>query len=69
MDLDDAVAALVQEVPVMRDGHNRARIGFQVIAQPAHRVQVQVVGRLVEQQDIGLLQDDARQVDAGLFAA
>ena len=69
VDLDDAVTALIQKIAVMRDGHDRARIGLQVIAQPAHCVQVQVVGRLVEQQDIGLLQDDARQVDAGFFAA
>ena len=69
VDLDHAVAALVDEPAVMGNDHDRAAVGLEVVAQPVHRVHIQMVGRLVEQQDVGLLQNDAREVDARLFAA
>ena len=69
VDFDDAVAALVDEPAVMRDDEHRAVIAFEVIAEPVHRVHVEVVGRLIEQQHIGLLQNDTREVDARFFAA
>ena len=69
VNLDHTVAALVNEPAVVRNNHHRAAIGLEVTAQPIDRVHVQMVGRLVQQQNVGLLQDDARQVDARLFAA
>ena len=59
----DAVAAIqlqnppghvVQKVAVVRDRDDRARIGLQVPLQPRYRLRVQVVGRLVQQQDVWL---------------
>ena len=40
-----------------------------VVLQPLHAAQVQMVRRLVEQQDVRLLEQQARQVHARLFAA
>ena len=42
---------------------------LQIIAQPVHSVHVEVVGRLIEQQHIGLLKNDAGEVNARFFAA
>ena len=69
VDLDHAVAALVDEPAVMGNDHDRTAVGLKVISQPVDRVHIQVVGRLVEQQDVGLFQNDAREVDARLLAA
>ena len=69
VDFDDAVAALVDEPAVMRNDHDRAAVALQIAAEPVHRIHVEVVGRLVEQQHVGLLENDAREVDARFFAA
>ena len=52
-------------------GHqdDAAREVFQVVLQPGHRLGVQVVGRFVEQQHVGLAEQQARQGDAALFTA
>ena len=69
VNLDHAVAALVDEPAVMRDNEHRTAVILEVIAQPVHRIHVKVVGRLIQQQHIGLLQNNAREVDARFFAA
>ncbi len=53
----------------MGDGQHRALVPFQIALQPLGGVQVQVVGGLVQQQDVGVLQDEPGQVDPGLFTA
>ena len=53
----------------MRDRDHGALVGIQKIAQPLDRVQIQMVGRLVEQKDVRIFQNDAREVDAGFLAA
>ena len=51
-------ADLLQEGRVMaHDEHRRARQPLQVILQPRNGLAVQVVGRLVQQQDVGIDQD------------
>ena len=69
VNLDHAVAALVDEPAVMRDDEHRAAVILEVIAQPVHRIHVKVVGRLIEQQHVGLLKNDAGEIDARFFAA
>ena len=51
----------------MGDHEHRAGIFLQVVFQPAHAFCVEVVGWLVEQQDVGLLNQQAGQRDAALF--
>ncbi len=53
----------------MGDGDDRAGVTLQVLFQPGDRLGVEVVGRLVEQQDIGLLQQEAHQGHAPPLAA
>ena len=59
----------VEEEPVVRDEDDRVRVLGQVAFEPVARVEIEVVGRLVEQQQAGLLQQQLRQRDAHLPAA
>ena len=69
VDFNHAVAALVDKPAVMRDNEHGAAVILQIIAQPVHSVHIEVVGRLIEQQHIGLLKNDAGEVNARFFAA
>ena len=53
-DFDDAVADAVEEFTVVRDGQNCARVVAQLILKPAQCLEVQVIGRLIEHQQIRL---------------
>jgi hypothetical protein len=52
----------------VRDQEHPAREGSQVLLEPRARLEVEVVGRLVEQQDVGPLEDGPAQGDAHLPA-
>ncbi len=69
---DDVVARLGREVEVVQRGEDGDAVVGEV-AQHAHRVElrgdVEVVGRLVEQQERGLLREGAREVHALALAA
>jgi hypothetical protein len=47
----------IQHVPVVRDDYDRALIRFQIRFKPRDRIDVQVVGRFVEEEDIGSLEE------------
>jgi len=49
-------------------GDDRAGVALQVVLQPGHRLGIQVVGGLVQQQDVRLLQEQAAQCHAALLA-
>ena len=66
---NDALHDLIEEIAVMRDRQDRSLEVTDVVLQPLHAAQVQMVRRLVEQQDVRLLEQQARQVHARLFAA
>ena len=53
----------------MRDEQHRAVVVFQVILEPLDRLDVQVVGRLVQQENRGPAQQQFRQLDAHAPAA
>ena len=53
----------------MRDGDDGALVGTQVLFQPGDRFGVQVVGGLVQQQDVGFGQQQAGQGHAAAFTA
>ena len=63
------LGGVVQEVAVMGNGHHSARVALQKLLQPVHRFGVQVVGRLVEQEHVGLGQEQAAQGHAAFFTA
>ena len=53
----------------MGDGQDRARVLGQVLLEPLHALGVEVVGRLVEQQQVGLLEQQLAQRDPAPLAA
>ena len=69
VELEDPLRHVVQEVPVVGDRHHGARVLLQVLLQPLHALRVQVVGRLVEQQQVRLGQQQRAQRDPAPLAA
>ena len=55
---------IVEEVALVADHEDRRRIGFEEILQPQHRFEIEVVRRLVEQQQIGLREQQRGERDA-----
>ena len=53
----------------MADGQHRSLEPEQIVLQPLRGVQVQVVGRLVQQKNVRVLQNQPGQVHPGLFPA
>ena len=53
----------------MRDDDQRAVVAAEELLEPVDRVEVQVVGRLVEQQRLGMAVERLRQQDAHLLSA
>ena len=68
-ELHDARRDAVQEIAVVRDEKARAGVAAQEGLQPGDALGIQVVGRLVEDQEIRLLDKRAAERDAPLFAA
>ena len=72
--MEDAVDGAVQQATVVADQDQRAGIGLEIALQPDRGLQVQVVGRLVEQQQVRLREQQrgqrhAHPPAAGEFAA
>ena len=68
-DLGDALDGGVEEVAVVRDEHDRARVVGEVLLEPVARRQVEVVRRLVHQQQVGPREQQLGEGDAHLPAA
>ena len=60
---------MVEEIAVVRHGDDRAGILLQVLLEPVYRLCVEVVGRLVEQEYVRLLQEEAAQSHTAAFTA
>src|ERR1035438_3859499 len=58
-----------EQLAVMADDHQHAGPGRDRLVQPAARVQVEVVGRLVEQQDVRPSQEQGRECDTDGLSA
>ena len=69
IELEDPAGDIVEKVPIVRDGYDRAGIVLQKTLEPGDRLGVEMVGRLVEEQQVGRLQEQAAQRDATAFAA
>ena len=64
LDVDDAVDDRIEEVAVVRNQHQRALIALEPLLQPDDGIQIQVVGRFIEQQQIGAAEQGLGQVQA-----
>ena len=60
---------MVEEIAVVGDADHRSGILLQVLLQPVDRLRVKVVGRLVEQQHVGLLQQQATESHPSAFTS
>ena len=69
VDLGDLRHDAVHEVAVVRGHQQRAGARFQEAFEPDDRLDVEMVGRLVHQQDVGLAEQHARHRHAHLPAA
>ena len=69
VDVADVRADLIEEVAVMADDDDRIGELQQEVLQPAHGLDVEVVGRLVQQQDVWIAEERLRQQDLDLLAA
>ena len=65
-DLGDAVADLVEEEAVVGDEDDREGVPREVLLQPVARLDVQVVGRFVEQEHVRLHEEEPGQGDPHL---
>ena len=68
VDLDDPGGQPAEERPVVGDEDQRPAEPEQVVFEPADRLDVQVVRRLVEQQDVGLADQRPGEQDPALHA-
>jgi hypothetical protein len=67
--LQDPLRDVVEEVAVVGDGHDGAGELLEVALEPGDRLGVQVVGRLIQQQHVRLLEQDLAEGDAAALAA
>ena len=61
IDFDRDVRQRTQEIAVVGDQHQRSLIRLEVLLEPVYGGEVEVVGRLVEEKEIGLGREHARQ--------
>src|SRR5690606_32892438 len=59
---------MVEEVTVVRNTDYRSLVLLQVLLQPVDRLGIEVVGRLVEQQHVRLLQQKAAECHTAAFS-
>ena len=69
VEFEDPAGDLVEEIAIVRHRDDGAGIVLQKALQPCHRFGVEMVGRLVEQQQVRALQQQAAQRDAAALAA
>jgi hypothetical protein len=69
IELEDPAGDVVEEITIVRHGHDAALELGEIALEPVHRLGVEVVGGLVEQQHVGLLEEHATERDAALLAA
>ena len=66
---ENSVYRSVKKVSVVGDYHDRPPIGFQVLFQPFQCADVQVIGRLVQKQDVRFFQQKRREGKPRSFPA
>ena len=69
VELEDPAGDVVEEVAIVGDGHHGALVVLQEPLQPGHRLGVEVVRRLVEQQQVGRREQEPAERDPAALAA
>ena len=69
VELEDPAGDVVEEVAIVGDGDDGALVLGEVALEPRDRLGVEVVGGLVEQQQVGRAEQQPAQRDAAALAA
>ena len=69
VELEDPAGHVVEEVAVVGHGHDGALVVLEVLLEPGHRLGVEVVRRLVEQQQVGRGEQQPAERHAAALAA
>src|SRR5665647_1403241 len=69
IELEDPLRDVVEEVAIVRDSDDGARKVSEEMLQPLDGLGVEMIGGLVEQQHVGLLEQNAAQRHTSLLAA
>ena len=69
VELEDPAGDVVEEVPVVGHGDDRAGVLGEVALEPRDRLGVEVVRRLVEEEQVGRAEQQAAERDAAALAA
>src|SRR5690606_17704642 len=69
LEVEDVISDAIEEHAVVADDEYRAVDIAQVLLEPERRIEVEVVGRLVEQPDVGGRDELPRQTDAAALSA
>ncbi len=69
VEFEDPARDVVEEVAVMGHDEDGARVGAQVTFEPRHGLGIEMVGGLVEEQHLGLLEQELAQRHAAALAA
>ncbi|EFK95644.1 conserved hypothetical protein, partial [sediment metagenome] len=69
VELQDPGRDVVEEVAVVGHQHDGAVVLLQVVLEPGHRLGVEVIGRLVEQQQVRSLEQQPAEGHAALLAS
>ena len=59
----------IQKISVMGYANDHARKSIQIVLQHLQRLDVEIVGRFVEDEDIGIFHEHFQQAETALFAA
>jgi hypothetical protein len=68
-DMDNFIDDRIEEVAIVGDQNQRALIALQPLLQPDHRIEIEVVSRFIEQQQVGAADQRLREVEAHTPAA
>ncbi len=69
IELEDPACDVVEEIAIVRDRDDRAGKFLEETLEPGDGLGIEVIGRLVEQQHVGIRQQQAAQGDAPALAA
>src|ERR1700752_2630406 len=64
IEMENVVADGVEQVAIMAYDDQRRRIGGEIIDEPQSAFEIEIIGRLVEQQYVGRRKEHRRQRDA-----
>ena len=68
-DVDDYFANAVEKFPVVGDEQESALVGVEIFGEPIYLFEVEEVGRLVEQHDVRLVEQELGEHDFGALSA